>query len=945
MRALVAVTILVSFALVVPVESYGAWPGLQGFQMTARAEGGAQNLLAGSHPYSLTARVGLGASSEGQPQLLAPEEDLRSLRLELPAGLILNSTALSQCSSAAFAAARASPFEASQSGEDCPEASQVGTVDVYSGTTGTVRRFGVFNLAPVRGSPGRLGIAPFGAHVIMGIGIQADPANQYRLVLDAADFPRYLRVQALELALWGVPWGASHDGERGDCLNEADPGFPWAKCSVGPPVNNRPLAYLTMPTDCGSPQAFVATAASWQQQIPASARYPAGGVSFLGGCDGLGFNPMPLAQLTERRTSSSSGFSFDLINEAEQLTMPDLRLPSQVRTARVFLPEGVTLNPSMGSGLGVCTPSQYAAETTSSLGCPEESKIGNFTVRTPLFEEAITGAVYLAEPDDPSTAPPGAENPFDSLLALYFVARSSQRGILLKVPGKLDADPDTGRLTATLENLPQLPYTHLEAHFKTGQRAPLITPSHCGTVVTRVEMLPWAQGPKPVVSSTSAPIQEGIGGGPCPGGGAPPFAPTAVAGSLNSNVGSYTPFYLRLTRTDAEQEITSYSAVLPRGLTGRLAGIPTCSDTAIAAARTRTGREEQAHPTCPATSQVGHTYSGYGVGRALAYAPGKVYLAGAYHGSPLSLVTINAATVGPFDLGTVVIRSALEVDPRTAQLRIDSRASDPIPHILKGVPLHLRDVRVYLDRPDFTRNPTSCEPSQVISTLTGSGARFGDSSDDSTATVANHFQLLNCRTLGFRPRLGLRLRGRTRRGDFPALRAVFAARPGDANLKRIAVTMPHSEFLAQSHIRAICTRVQFAAESCPRGSIYGRAVVYTPLLDQPLSGPVYLRSSSNPLPDMVTSLRSGSVRLVLEGRIGPARHGIRIFFDDLPDAPLARFVLQMKGGRRGLLVNSANICASPPVATVKALGQNNLGRIFTTKLRGKCGARQRGRGR
>ena len=157
--------------------------------------------------------------------------------------------------------------------------------------------------------------------------------------------------------------------------------------------------------------------------------------------------------------------------------------------------------------------------------------------------------------------------------------------------------------------------------------------------------------------------------------------------------------------------------------------------------------------------------------------------------------------------------------------------------------------------------------------------------------------------------------------------------------------MPHSEFLAQSHIRAICTRVQFAAESCPRGSIYGRAVVYTPLLDQPLSGPVYLRSSSNPLPDMVTSLRSGSVRLVLEGRIGPARHGIRIFFDDLPDAPLARFVLQMKGGRRGLLVNSANICASPPVATVKALGQNNLGRIFTTKLRGKCGARQRGRGR
>jgi hypothetical protein len=292
-----------------------------------------------------------------------------------------------------------------------------------------------------------------------------------------------------------------------------------------------------------------------------------------------------------------------------------------------------------------------------------------------------------------------------------------------------------------------------------------------------------------------------------------------------------------------------------------------------------------------------------------------------------------------------VIRSAFDLDPRTAQLQIDSRASDPIPHIIDGVPLHLRDIRVYMDRHQFTRNPTSCQASQLISTLTGSGASFATPADDSTATVGKHFQLLNCLTLGFRPRLGLRLRGGTRRGAYPSLRATFAARGArDANLSRIAVTMPRSLFLAQEHIRGFCTRPQFEAERCPRGAIYGRAVAHTPLFDQPLRGPVYLRSSSHALPDLVASLRSGAVRIVLEGRIGPSkRGGIRAFFADLPDAPINRFTITFYGGRRGLLVNSADICTTPPLASVKALGQNNRGAIFRSKLRGQCAKKQRKR--
>jgi hypothetical protein len=351
------------------------------------------------------------------------------------------------------------------------------------------------------------------------------------------------------------------------------------------------------------------------------------------------------------------------------------------------------------------------------------------------------------------------------------------------------------------------------------------------------------------------------------------------------------------------------------------------------------GQAEIASPSCPAASEVGHTLVGYGVGSALTYAEGKVYLGGPYKGAPLSLITINPATIGPFDLGTVVIQSAFQVDQRTAQLRIDSSLSDPIPHIIDGVVLHLKDVRVLIDRPEFTHNPSSCQPAELTSNLIGSGADFTTRADDSSSSPSTYFQLLNCRILGFRPRLGVRLRGGTERRGYPQLRVTFASRgPNDSNLKDIAVVIPRQEFLAQEHIRGICTKPKFAAEQCPDDSIYGKAVAYTSLLEEPLRGNVYLRSSNTAIPDLVADLHSGDVRIVLEGRIGPGKHGgIRAFFSNLPDEPVSKFVMTLYGGKRGLLQNSADICESPPVSNVKAIGQNNIGAVFTTKLRGQCG--------
>lgn len=918
-------------------HGFGFAGGEEGFSARAVAEGGAVANVAGTHPYQLNLHLGLnqGGEAEGAPGVVVPDGNLRDLGITMPPGLLLNPRVIERCKLSEFLTPRSSPFETSLSGESCPDRAQVGRVELGSGLAGgQSRSFGLFELEPANGVAAQLGAAPFGVPLVFNLEIRTDEHGAYTIHLNASNLPQSLQMTSLDVSLWGVPWAASHDFQRGNCLNETEPGFGRCKHSVGSPqsAGSAPLALLTLPTSCQGALSFSASADAWQQAATASASAQNGEAGVpVGeeGCERFTFTPVSEGFLTNTAASSSSGFNFRLSNETPQLSEPAEQLPAQARTALVTLPGGVTINPSLGAGLIGCTPAQYAAESAGGpegMGCPNGSKIGDFTLRSPLFEELVGGAIYLAEPDDPNTATPGAENPFDTLFAVYLVARSPERGILVKVPGELVPDPGTGQLTARFEDLPQFPYTDLNVNFRTGQRAPLITPDACGAAITQINLTPWS-GPGARHATSPSQITSGIGGGPCPGGTAPPFSPEVVTGGVNANVGSYTPYYVRLSRKDTEQEFTGYSLVLPKGVTGKIAGIPFCPDADIAAPR----------PSCPAASQVGRIESGYGVGDALTYAPGTLYLAGPYHGAPLSVVAMNSAKVGPFDLGTIVVRSAFDIDPRTAQLQIDSRASDPIPHIVDGVPLHLRDIRIYMDRPEFAHNPSSCEASNLISTVNGSGASLATTADDSTFTVEKHFQLLNCLTLGFRPKLGIRLRGGVRRGAYPQMRATFAARGArDSNLKRIEVVMPHSEFLAQNHIRAVCAPRAFEAEKCPRASVYGHAVAYTPLFDTPLRGNVYLRTSRNKAPDLVADLHSGAIRIVVEGRIGPAKGGIRAFFDNLPDAPIERFTMILDGGRRGLLQNSSNICAFPPIASVKALGQNNRGAIFTTKLRGQC---------
>lgn len=924
--------------------AFGLLPGSEGFSVSAREEDGSIDHQAGSHPYRLTTTINLNlaAGSPGEPGVPFSDGDLRELRLDLPPGLIENPTAVPRCSLAQFQTPRSSPFEKpSLSGESCPDNTQIGVVTVTSSHVGGPRTFGVFNLQPPSGAPSEIGFSPYGSPIVFVSEVR-QAEGEYQLSQRAQSVPQQVNISGLRITLWGTPWSASHNFERGNCLDEAQPDAPWENgCDAGASQLSPPLAYLTLPSTCSGPLVYGVSATSWQQPNTVLrwqfSHFNEGEPLQLEGCGAIGFSPTSQAFVANPRAASPSGFDFDLDVGSEGLLRPKRLNPAAVRQTMVALPQGMTINPSVGAGLLGCTRTQYAAETVSSspgAGCPNGSKIGEFTVKSPLFEKSLEGSVFLAAP---------FENPFGTLIGLYLVAKSTERGILVKVPGKLDADPGTGSLVATFSGLPQLPYTELQIKFREGQRSPLATPAVCGAFATQIALTSWSGAGSELRTSSATPITSGPEGLPCPSG-TPAFNPKAQAGSINSQAGAYTPLYIHLTRSDTEQEITSYSTVLPPGLLGDIAGIPYCSDAAIEAARHTGGFEEEERPSCPADTEIGHTISGYGVGPALEYQPGGLYLAGPFHGSTFSVVAIDSATVGPFDLGTIVVRSAIDVNPQTAQVSLDSAGSDPIPHILDGIPIHLRDIRIYISRQHFTVNPTSCEPFKVVSTLTGSGVGVGQPALQSTATATAPYQAFGCASLPFAPRLKLRLRGGTNRGDFPALRAELKPRPGDANIGSAKVTLPAAEFLEQNHIKTICTLPQFAREACPAGSAYGSAQAFSPLLAQPLEGPVYLRSApERKLPDLVADLRGGGLGLRIEvaGHIDAVHGGLRATFETAPDAPVSRFVMNLKGGKQGLLVNSENLCAANQFGNALFIGHNNVGIRLRPKMEVNCKKQKR----
>jgi hypothetical protein len=451
-----------------------------------------------------------------------------------------------------------------------------------------------------------------------------------------------------------------------------------------------------------------------------------------------------------------------------------------------------------------------------------------------------------------------------------------------------------------------------------------MTPAACGRYSTSATFTPWSGGPA-VDSADSFAIDTGPNGSPCPSGG---FNPKLSAGTVNPLAGGFSPFLLDVSRSANEQPLSGLSLRLPPGLLGKLKGIAYCPDAVLAAipGAEGTGSAEAASPSCPIASQVGSVAVGIGAGPNPFYVKtGRAYLAGPYKGAPLSLAVVAPAVAGPFDLGNVVVRNALKIDPETVQI---TSVSDPIPTLLHGIPLGIRDLRIELDRERFTLNPSGCEETHFSGSASApSGA---------SASLTGRFQAASCERLGFKPKLSLKLSGQTHRSAHPKLRAVLKARKGDANIGRAVVTLPKTEFLENAHIRTICTRVQYGAGNCPKGSIYGYAKAWSPLLDKPLQGPVYLRSSNHPLPDLVASL-DGQIHIDLDGRIDSVHSRMRATFASVPDAPVSKFVLNMQGGKKGLLVNNTELCHAKPHASVQFTGHNGKRSSSNPLVKTACG--------
>jgi hypothetical protein len=862
-----------------------------------------------------------------------PVGNLKTVLVDLPSGLSVNPQATPQCQ----LAAGASPAT-------CPLTTQVGTSTLKAvnpvTSIGLPLSAPVFNIAPREGEPARFGFSVVGNDIFLNAGVAWE-----------SDYHEYFTIHATALKL--------------------GPGFELARI-----LENRLVfdgqtgqtgvggAFLTTPSTCNDAEAepfkrqytTFLHADSFEEEAPDNGYDVAAPAppsqAFVNGSQAVaaplakGAGPQGCANVPFAPTTSADPGT-NLTDSPSGATV-NVRVPfepgadvynSNVRVARVTLPRGMGVNPSAAPGLHTCADDQFRKGSRQPVACPADSKIGTVAIDTPpLPDGTLTGNVYLGQ--QKSRDPESGET-FRILLA----AESASRGLSVRLVGNVIANRQTGQLTAVVSEAPQVPFDSVQVKLNGGPTAPLTSPPTCGPNATSHAMTAWSGTADGGAADKGFTLTSAPGGGPCAKTlAARPFAPGFVAKPNSSKAATFTPFAVRITRGDGQQELKGVDITLPPGATAKLAGTPYCSPAQLAAAAASAGAAERANPSCPGKSQIGVATVTAGSGPSPLGIAGKAYLAGRYQGAPVSLAVITPAVAGPFDLGTVVVRVPLFVDPETAQIRA---ATDAIPDVFGGAKLDIRSVAVNVNKDEFALTGTNCSKFATAGVLRGGAADPTSPAAFSSFAVSDPTQLDGCPALKFRPKLNLRLFGATKRAKHPRLRAVLKARKGDANIARASVGLPHALFLDQASLATICTRVQFAADQCPKRSVYGRARAFTPLLGKPLEGPVYLRSSNNPLPDLVAHLE-GQVEIDLVGRIDSFKGGIRTTFDRVPDVPVSKFVMTLPGGKRGLLVASKNLCKGKVKAIIRFKGQNGKKVKKHPSLRTPChkkhGGKPNGRG-
>jgi hypothetical protein len=832
----------------------------------------------------------------------------RNIRFEVPPGLIGDPNAIGpvqQCT--------AEQLISSTEGGGCPNGSQIGISTIVAYDLTAEFHEPVYMMQPPGGDVvARVGLIAGIFPTFIDFRVRSD--SDYGITSEVTNAPAAARLVKIESTFWGVPAAPTHDKER------CTPAEAFAKgCITSPsrPPGGNETPFLTNPTRCGASLSLGVNASNWVEpeldpEKEATAPFPT-----ITGCDHLPFGPSLLASPTSHRVSAPSGLEMTIKLPAS----PGVKVlePSQTRYMRIDLPEGLAVNTSSADGLATCSASQVKFEENVASQCPDAAKLAATEFDIPVLERKLRGAVYLREQE------PG--HPY----RIWIVA--DDLGLHVKLPGELELDKETGQIhsivvgTPQTEGIPQAPLREVKLLFKSGFRAPLATPSACGTYHTHYEFVPWSGGP-PATGDAPMQIDEG-----CNEGGA--FSPKLSAGSTDSQGGAFSPFTVTIAREDLEQNIAGLALTLPRGIAASFVGIPHCEGAAA-----ETG-------ACPPESRVGKVVAAVGVGPAPLWVPqaGKrptaVYLGGPYKGAPTSIISVVPKQAGPFDFGDEVVRSAVFVDPVTAQA---TAQADPLPQFVEGTPLFYRTINVQLDRPNFSLNPTSCARKETVANLTSTGGK--------SASPSSPYAVTGCSGLAFKPSLSLRLKGGTRRGTFPKLEATLKMPQGGANIGASTVVLPHSEFVENAHFSNICTKVQFAADECPADSIYGFARARTPLIEGALEGPVYLRSTTEPdkylLPDVVAALHgppSLPIEVDLIGHVDSVKKRLkngetisllRNTFNAVPDAPVSEFTLEMQGGSKGLFVNSENLCKRTNRAIVGFVGQNGRQVTLHPAMKNSC---------
>ncbi len=811
--------------------------GFSGFTSLIAGLDGDEDTQAGDHPYELTQTINLNNVFQSTTVEATGDTSIRELKdvvVDLPLGFAGSALAAPTCTLAQLT-----------SSEHCPSDTKVGHILTEPAEVTGVDS-PLWNIAPEHGVAAEFGYVDLihGTHVLY-VSVVPTLAG-YVLRATSPDVPQ-IELTNIVVNLYGNPSERDANGST-------------------------PVAQFTNPSDCSSGAPTTAIHMdSWQSP----GRFNADGSPDLSdpswvsstsesppvtGCDLLRFNASLSAQPETTQADTPSGVNVEL--KVPQNEDPAALSTPPLKKAAVTLPAGLAVNPSAADGLAACSLAQIALGSNEQPTCPDASKIGSVEASTPALAGVLQGSEYLAAQN---------ENPFHTLLAVYLVIDDPTTGVLIKVPGRLDSDPVTGQLTATFDETPQFPVGDLKLHFFGGPRAPLVTPAACGTYTTTSSLTPWSapdSGP-PVRASDSFQIDSGCGGG---------FSPSFTAGTTNNQAGAFSPFTVTFSRSDQDQNLAGVTVRTPPGLLGILKGVVQCPE------------PQASQGACSAGSLLGHATVAAGVGPDPFYVQGgQVFLTGPYKGAPFGLSFVVPAVAGPFNLGNVVVRAAINVDPHTAQISV---VSDPLPTILQGIPLDVRTVNVTIDRSGFMFNPTSCEPLSVGGTVT--------STQGTSVQVSSHFQAANCANLGFKPKFTVSTQAGTSKKNGASLDVKLSYPTGSqANIHSVAVTLPKALPSRLSTIQQACPEAAFDANpaSCPAGSVIGTATARTPVLSSAVVGPAYLVSHGGAaFPNIVVILQGEGVTLELIGSINIKKSVTSSTFASVPDAPISSFELKLPEG-------------------------------------------------